>query len=99
MKADTELEAAVGTQDADGYSLSLFGSVVPIENAYVDGILTVGRNNYDSERRTSTGALASDTKGDQWESPSAPVTGRPGAAYHDAVWPHRARRRSSRCVH
>jgi outer membrane autotransporter protein len=66
MRADTELEGAVGTQDADGRSLSFFGSFVPRENAYVDGILTFGRNDYDSERRASTGTLNSVTQGNQW---------------------------------
>lgn len=66
MKADTTLDAGAGTQDADGYSVSLFGSLAPAESAYVDGILNVGRNNYDTERRSAGGSFGSSTSGNQW---------------------------------
>ena len=42
LKADTDLDAGAGTQSAKGYSFSLYGSYVPQENAYIDGILNVG---------------------------------------------------------
>ena len=57
-KADTDLDAGAGSQDAKGYSFSLYGSYVPQENAYVDGILTVGHNKYDSQRRWPSPRLA-----------------------------------------
>jgi outer membrane lipase/esterase len=57
-KADTDLDAGAGTQDAKGYSFSLYGSYVPQENAYIDGILTVGHNKYNSQRLQTDGTFA-----------------------------------------
>ena len=66
LKADTDLDAGAGSQDAKGYSLSVYGSYVPTENAYIDGILNVGHNKYDSQRRETTGDFAtSNTSGNQ----------------------------------
>lgn len=66
MKADADLDRSAGSQDADGYSVSLFGTLVPTENGYVDGILNIGRNRYDGERRSASATLASSTRGNQW---------------------------------
>jgi outer membrane autotransporter protein len=66
LKADTDLDAGAGTQTAKGYSFSLYGSYVPQENAYVDGILNVGHNKYDSNRQTATDSFSSSTNGNQW---------------------------------
>jgi outer membrane autotransporter protein len=66
MKADTTLDAGAGTQDADGYSVSLFGSLIPAANAYIDAILNVGRNNYDTERLKAGSPFSSSTSGHQW---------------------------------
>ena len=66
LKADTDLDAGAGTQNAKGYSFSLYGSYVPQENAYIDGILNVGHNKYDSNRQTSTDSFSSSTNGNQW---------------------------------
>ena len=57
LKADTNV-ADGGSQDAKGYSLSLYGSYVPLENAYLDGIVNVGRNDYDSQRQHDRGRHA-----------------------------------------
>jgi outer membrane autotransporter protein len=66
LKADTDV-ADGGSQDAKGYSLSLYGSWVPAENAYVDGILNFGRNDYDSTRQPAAGgSITSSTDGNQF---------------------------------
>ena len=66
LKADTDV-ANGGTQDAKGYSFSVYGSWVPAENAYVDGIVNVGRNTYDSQRpQLSGGTATSSTDGNQF---------------------------------
>jgi outer membrane lipase/esterase len=66
LKADTDLDAGAGTQSAKGYSFSLYGSYVPQENAYIDGILNVGHNKYDSSRQASLDSFSSSTNGNQW---------------------------------
>jgi outer membrane lipase/esterase len=65
-KADTDLDNGRGNQTAKGYGFSVFGSYVPIKNAYIDGILNVGHNKYDSERMQILGGFAtSHTNGNQ----------------------------------
>ena len=68
VRADTDLYNSAGTQDADGYSFSAYGSYVPVQNAYIDLIFNYGHNSYDSQRKqVSTTSLAtSSTSGDQW---------------------------------
>lgn len=68
MRADTDLNNSAGTQDADGYSFSVYGSYVPVQNAYIDLIFNFGHNNYDSQRKqaTTTENATSSTGGDQW---------------------------------
>jgi outer membrane autotransporter protein len=66
LKADTDLDAGAGTQSAKGYSFSLYGSYVPQQNAYIDGILNVGHNKYDSNRQASIDSFRSSTNGNQW---------------------------------
>jgi len=66
LKADTDLDAGAGTQSAKGYSFSLYGSYVPQQNAYIDGILNVGHNKYDSNRQASIDSFSSSTNGNQW---------------------------------
>ena len=68
LRADTDLYENMGTQDAKGYSFSLYGSWVPVPAAYVDLIFNVGHNTYDSQR-TQMGTAdpaTSNTSGDQW---------------------------------
>jgi outer membrane autotransporter protein len=66
LKADTNV-ADGGSQDAKGYSLSVYGSYVPVESAYIDGIVNVGHNKYDSQRQqTAGGSATSNTSGDQF---------------------------------
>ncbi len=66
LKADTNVTDG-GSQDAKGYGLSLYGSYVPMENAYLDGIVNIGRNTYDSQRRQNAGDYAtSSTDGNQF---------------------------------
>jgi outer membrane lipase/esterase len=65
-KADTDLADGRGNQTAKGYGFSVFGSYVPIKNAYIDGILNLGHNKYDSQRNQILGGLAtSHTNGNQ----------------------------------
>ena len=67
LKADTDLYAGMGSQDAKGYSLSLYGSYVPVANAYIDGIVNLGHNSYDSQRLQTAGSFASSsTDGNQF---------------------------------
>ena len=48
LKADAHLYDSQGDQDAKGYSVSIYGSFVPIANAYIDGIVNIGHNLLDS---------------------------------------------------
>lgn len=66
-KADTDLDNGNGNQTAKGYGFSVFGSFVPMKNGYVDGILNVGHNKYDSQRKQLLGGFAtSHTNGNQF---------------------------------
>jgi outer membrane autotransporter protein len=65
LRADTDLNGGAGSADADGYSVSLYGSYVPVQNAYIDGIVNFGHNKYDSQRGVGV-TYNSNTSGDQW---------------------------------
>ena len=66
VKANTDLSQATGSQDAKGLSLSLYGSYVPADNAYIDATMNLGHNKYDSQRLQTTGGFAqSNTSGNQ----------------------------------
>ncbi len=52
------------TLDIDGYSLSLYGSYYQSEQVFIDSILSIGLNNYDSQREFTTGGINHDLKGD-----------------------------------
>jgi outer membrane autotransporter protein len=71
LRGDTDLVDGAGTQDADGYSASLFGSFSFGKGQYVDAALNVGRNRYDNDRtvfrddRSRLGSLTSNTRGQQ----------------------------------
>ncbi len=66
LRGDADLDAGAGNQDAKGYSFTVYGTYVPIENAYIDGMVNVGHNRYDSQRLTPTAAFDSQTSGNQW---------------------------------
>jgi len=68
LRADTDLNESMGTQDAKGYSFSVYGSYAPVPAAYIDLIFNAGHNTYDSQRRQSTSGdpATSNTSGDQW---------------------------------
>jgi outer membrane autotransporter protein len=63
-----------GSLDADGYSLSLYGTYYHGDSFYVDGIVTYGSNDYDQRRniRYQIGGVnvsqsaTADYNGDQW---------------------------------
>ncbi len=66
-KADTDLDDSGGNQTAKGYGFSVFGTYVPTKNAYIDGILNVGHNKYDGQRKQILGGFATHhTNGDQF---------------------------------
>ena len=56
-----------GSQNANGYSFSFYGSYVPVENAYIDAIINAGHNRYHSSRQQQgAGQATSSTNGDQF---------------------------------
>ena len=66
LNGDADLDAGAGSHDAKGYSFSVYGTYVPTENAYIDGMVNVGHNRYDSQRLTPTASFDSKTSGNQW---------------------------------
>ncbi len=85
LRADTNVTDG-GSQDAKGYSLSLYASYVPVENAYIDAIVNAGRNQYDGQRPLQAGGQAtSSTDGNQfavavsagWNFNRGPLTANP----------------------
>jgi outer membrane autotransporter protein len=63
-KSDGRLDDGLGTQDIKGYSVSVFGSLVPADKAYVDVIVNFARTSFDSQRQQQAGGTASsDTDG------------------------------------
>ncbi len=52
------------TLDIDGYSLSLYGSYYLSEQIFADSILSIGLNNYDSQREFTTGGINHHFNGD-----------------------------------
>ena len=71
MHASADLAEAGGSQGASGYSLSAYGSFVPMSGAYIDVIAHAGSNKYDTRRREVTDAGAavdynSNTRGYQY---------------------------------
>ena len=53
VKADSDVGGNGGSQDAKGYSFSVYGSIVPAPNAYIDLALNYGNNKYDGTRRAT----------------------------------------------
>jgi outer membrane autotransporter protein len=53
VKANADLDNNAGNQDTKGWSVSVFGEYVPVENAYIDLTLNYGQNKYDGVRRAS----------------------------------------------
>lgn len=51
-----DFDSTRGDQDITGYTLSAYGSWYQSENAYIDGILSYGTNNFDLTRRVKFGA-------------------------------------------
>ena len=71
MNAKTDLNDGGGSQGARGYSVSAYGSFVPMQGAYIDFIAHAGGNKYDTRRRELSEAGASldyngNTRGDQF---------------------------------
>jgi outer membrane autotransporter protein len=63
-KSDGRLDDGLGTQDIKGYSVSVFGSLVPADKAYIDLIVNFARTSFDSQRQQQAGGSASsDTDG------------------------------------
>jgi hypothetical protein len=57
MKAKSGLADSVGDVEAKGYSFSVFGEYVPVENAYVDLTMNYGQNTYDTTRRVTASGI------------------------------------------
>lgn len=71
MKSDTTFAGDVGTQDGSGYSVSVYGSFVPVDRAYIDFIAHAGSNKYSAFRHDLLGSdgtseYRGDTKGSQY---------------------------------
>ncbi len=49
-RIDSELNASGGKVDVDGYSVSLFGTYFEGASFYIDGIASIGRNEFDTSR-------------------------------------------------
>ena len=52
-KSDADFHANAGNMDTDGYSVSVYGTYYSQGSYYVDGIVSYGRNDYNSSRRIS----------------------------------------------
>ncbi|MGI9303163.1 MAG: autotransporter domain-containing protein [Gammaproteobacteria bacterium] len=61
---ETEFDNAGGNIDFDGIALSLYGTYYRSQNSYVDGMLSFGRNSYDTRRRLSFTGVNEDAVGD-----------------------------------
>ena len=59
VRADADVTGNSGSQDVKGYSFSLYGSIVPAPNAYIDLALNYGRNRYDGTRQAGSPTLLS----------------------------------------
>lgn len=66
LRSDSDLNDGAGNQNAEGYGFSLFGSYVPIMNAYIDGIVNIGHNDYDGQRQSAAASYTNSTSGNQW---------------------------------
>ena len=61
-KSDSHASDGQASQDTKGYSLSMFGSLVPAPNAYIDAILNFGHSRHDSQRQLRrSGSIGSNT--------------------------------------
>lgn len=54
-RSDTDFKDDSGGVDVDGYSVSLYGMHYTPQQFYIDGILTLGRNEYDTVRTVFSG--------------------------------------------
>jgi outer membrane autotransporter protein len=66
LKTDTNLDSGAGNQNAKGYSFSVYGTYVPVPNAYIDGIVNFGHNKYDGQRQAGADSFSNSTNGNQW---------------------------------
>lgn len=64
LTTESEYEGNSGTLDIDGYSLSVYGSYYQSEQLFVDGIFSIGKNQYESGRNFVVGAVTHDLEGD-----------------------------------
>ena len=64
LTTESEYENNAGTLDIDGYSLSVYGSYYQSEQLFLDGIFSIGQNQYDSGRNFVVGAVTHELEGD-----------------------------------
>jgi uncharacterized protein with beta-barrel porin domain len=67
LRADATVRDDAGSQDAKGYSFSVYGSYNFADTGYINLIANVGRNDYDGSRNIGSGAsVSSNTSGTQY---------------------------------
>ncbi len=68
--SESDTDTTKSEFNGDSLSLSTYGNWYPVNNTYVDWILTYGDNEYDSRRQIAIGSQtensSSNTDGDQW---------------------------------
>lgn len=64
LSTDSDYTGKSSNLDIDGYSLSLYGSYYKSEQIFVDSIVSIGLNSYDSKREFTTGGMDHSLKGD-----------------------------------
>jgi outer membrane autotransporter protein len=66
MRSDTDIRDDGGSQDANGWSFSGYGSYVVADNGYVNVIANAGRNRYHGTRNADGESFGSSTSGRQY---------------------------------
>lgn len=64
LSTEADYDSISSNLDIEGYSLSVYGTYYTSEQMFVDGILSLGQNNYDSARKFLSGGINHDLSGD-----------------------------------
>ncbi|MFQ5470443.1 MAG: Calx-beta domain-containing protein, partial [Gammaproteobacteria bacterium] len=64
ISSKSDLNASAGDQEVDGISLSAYGTFYQSESIYIDGILSLGQNDFTSRRNMTFGTLNQTAVGD-----------------------------------
>jgi outer membrane autotransporter protein len=69
ISSDSDFDNSGGKLDTNGYGLSLYGTYYQSERSFIDGVVSIGRNDYENRRNIRFGSIDqsadSDTMG--WE--------------------------------